>query len=104
MAWEFLKYAAGEEHAKLLSKFSPSLLSRSAFMKERDGVSLEPFYKFRASPDARPLLGAHYLVYNAFHFALIRELPKAVAGEQSIDEAIGAIARAMEEAELQIPR
>jgi hypothetical protein len=38
------------------------------------------------------------------HFALIRELPNAVAGEQSIDEAIGAIARAMEEAELQIPR
>ena len=85
-------------------KSSPFLLSRSSFMKEKDGVSLEPFYKFRANPDARPLLGAHYLVYAAFDQALIRELPKAVAGERTLDETIEAIARAMEEAELQIPQ
>jgi ABC-type sugar transport system, periplasmic component len=104
LAWEFIKYAAGEEYAQLRSKSSPFLLSRSSFMKEKDGVSLEPFYKFRANPDARPLLGAHYLVYIAFDQALIRELPKAVAGEQTLDETIEAIARAMEEAELQIPQ
>jgi multiple sugar transport system substrate-binding protein len=104
LAWEFLKYAAGEEYAQLRSKSSPFLLSRSSFMKEKDGVSLEPFYKFRANPDARPLLGAHYLVYAAFDQALIRELPKAVAGERTLDETIEAIARAMEEAELQIPQ
>jgi multiple sugar transport system substrate-binding protein len=103
LAWEFLKYAAGEEFAQLRSKSSALLLARSSFMKEKDGVNLEPFYKFRANPDARPLLGAHYLVYHAFDQALNRELPKAVKGQQSLDETIEAIARAMEEAELQIP-
>jgi multiple sugar transport system substrate-binding protein len=103
LAWEFIKYAAGEEYAKLKSKSSVYLLSRSTFMSDKDGIDLEPFHKIRANPDAKPLLGAHYLVHMAFDQALDRELPKAVAGEQSIDDTIEAIARSLEEAELQIP-
>jgi multiple sugar transport system substrate-binding protein len=102
LAWEFIKYAAGEDYAKLRSKSSVQLLARASFMTEKDGVNLEPFYKVKTNVDAKPLLGAHYEVYGAFDQALQRELTKAVKGEQSIDETIEAIAQTLQEALLKI--
>lgn len=104
LAWEFIKYVAGEDYAKMKSKSSPHLLARSSFLTEKDGIGLEPFHKAKANPDAKPNLGARPEIYSAFISALSEELPKAALGEQTLDETIDSLWSTLQEVIIKIQR
>ncbi|WP_231570976.1 ABC transporter substrate-binding protein [Gordoniibacillus kamchatkensis] len=46
-AWEVVKYINSDEMARIQSKSSTELLARTAYMKEKDGHNLEPFYTLK---------------------------------------------------------
>ncbi|MFC5403724.1 ABC transporter substrate-binding protein [Cohnella soli] len=51
-AWEFLKYANGEQLAKTSAKSSPSLSARTAFKNEAEGKNIDAFYALKANSQA----------------------------------------------------
>lgn len=98
-AWEFIKYVCGEDYARASSKSNELLLSqqlllsRSGFMKEYEGVSLEPFYKLKAkllkrSSDWEKLPDSFF---NDFATILGRELELVIKGHKSLDEALAVV-------------
>ncbi|MBP1907124.1 multiple sugar transport system substrate-binding protein [Paenibacillus turicensis] len=98
-AWKFIKYVCGEEYAEASSKSSElllgqqMLLSRTGFMKEYEGISLEPFYKLKAkllkrSSDWGKLPDSFF---NDFATILGRELELVKKGQKSLDEALAAV-------------
>ncbi|QMV41151.1 ABC transporter substrate-binding protein [Cohnella cholangitidis] len=89
-AWEFLKYANGEQLAKTSTKSSPSLSSRTAFKKEMDGKNIDAFYALEANSQ---LLLQSLPEGFADSFAKLAsgEIKKAVEGTRSIDEVVRTI-------------
>ncbi|WMT41969.1 extracellular solute-binding protein [Paenibacillus sp. D2_2] len=95
-AWEFIKYVCGEDYARASSKSNELLLgqqlllSRSGFMTDYEGTSLEPFYQLRSkllrrSDDWYKLPDQFF---NDFATILSRELELVEKGQKSLDEAI----------------
>lgn len=91
-AWEFIKYVCGEEYARASSESNELLLgqqlllSRSGFMKDYEGISLEPFYplksKFpRRSDDWYKLPDPFF---NDFAAVLSRELELVKKGKNPL--------------------
>lgn len=98
-AWEFIKYVCGEEYARASSESNELLLgqqlllSRSGFMKDYEGISLEPFYplksKFpRRSDDWYKLPDPFF---NDFAAVLSRELELVKKGQKSLDDAVATV-------------
>lgn len=98
-AWEFIKYVCGEEYARVSSKSNELLLgqqlllSRSGFMTDYEGTSLEPFYQLRSkwlrrSDDWYKLPDQFF---NDFATILSRELELVKKGQKSLDEAIATV-------------
>ncbi|MBB6692383.1 extracellular solute-binding protein [Cohnella xylanilytica] len=90
-AWEFVKYVNSEDFARVKSKSSASgdLLSRTAFNKEADGVSLEPFYKLEPAADMTTGLENSPGNFYGILSQLVDEQLKAVIDDKkSIDEAM----------------
>ncbi|WP_227011428.1 hypothetical protein [Paenibacillus lutimineralis] len=98
-AWEFIKYVCGEDYARVSSKSNELLLgqqlllSRSGFMTDYEGTSLEPFYQLRSkwlrrSDDWYKLPDQFF---NDFATILSRELELVEKGQKSLDEAIGTV-------------
>lgn len=98
-AWEFIKYVCGEDYARASSESNELLLgqqlllSRSGFMKDYEGISLEPFYplksKFpRRSDDWYKLPDPFF---NDFAAVLSRELELVKKGQKSLDDAVATV-------------
>ncbi|GIO14861.1 hypothetical protein J19TS2_44160 [Cohnella xylanilytica] len=88
-AWAFIGYLGGDAHAKLKSRSSNQLLSRTSHQKELvPGKSLEPFYSFRADSQADPYMGVDPRVYSSFAKIIDGKLKHAVLGEVSVEEAL----------------
>ena len=98
-AWEFIKYVCGEDYARASSKSNELLLgqqlllSRSGFMTDYEGTSLEPFYQLRSkwlrrSDDWYKLPDQFF---NDFATILSRELELVEKGKRSLDEAIATV-------------
>ncbi|MCM3042552.1 extracellular solute-binding protein [Paenibacillus motobuensis] len=98
-AWEFIKYVCGEDYARASSKSNELLLgqqlllSRSGFMTDYEGTSLEPFYQLRSkllrrSDDWYKLPDQFF---NDFATILSRELELVEKGQKSLDEAIATV-------------
>ncbi|CAM3737857.1 extracellular solute-binding protein [Cohnella lubricantis] len=90
-AWEFIKYITGDDYARVNAKSSPSgeLLARTAYIRDSDGVSLEPFYKLApADPASTGLENTP----DSFQMQLVEllsdEMDKLIAGDESVDEAL----------------
>ncbi|MCM3699802.1 ABC transporter substrate-binding protein [Paenibacillus macerans] len=98
-AWEFIKYVCGEDYARASSESNELLLgqqlllSRSGFMKDYEGISLEPFYqlrsKFPSHSDDWYKLPDQF--FNDFAAILSRELELVKKGQKSLDEAIATV-------------
>jgi len=98
-AWEFIKYVCGEDYARVSSKSNELLLgqqlllSRSGFITDYEGTSLEPFYQLRSkllrrSDDWYKLPDQFF---NDFATILSRELELVEKGQKSLDEAIATV-------------
>lgn len=91
-AWEFLKYANGEQLAKTSSKSSPALSSRTAFKNEADGKNIDAFYNEKINEQA--LLQENSLPQGfaqSFEEMAAGQINQAVQGSQSVDDALKAI-------------
>ncbi|MCM3631271.1 extracellular solute-binding protein [Paenibacillus glycanilyticus] len=88
-AWEFLKYANGEQLAKTSSKSSPALSSRTAYKNEADGKNIDAFYNEKINEQA--LLQENTLPDGfaaSFETMAAGQLDQAVQGTQSVDDAL----------------
>lgn len=89
-AWEIVKYINSEEMARIKSRSTAELLTRSTYMVERDGKSIEAFYKLK--PITTNLYEGFENLPNAFNmqfYSLLNEQLKAVVEEgKPIDEVL----------------
>jgi multiple sugar transport system substrate-binding protein len=89
-AWEFVKYVNSDAFAKMKSKSSyGNLLSRTAHNADKDGRSMEPFYKLE--PKAN--LNSEYTkaptsFFGAFSTLVKSEVDAVMADKKSVEDAI----------------
>ncbi|PWV98685.1 multiple sugar transport system substrate-binding protein [Paenibacillus cellulosilyticus] len=91
-AWEFLKYANGDQLAKTSAKSSPTLSSRVAYKTDLGGRNIDAFYTDKVNEQS--LLQAETLpagFANSFAEMAAGQINKAVDGTQTVDEAVKAI-------------
>lgn len=95
-AWKFVSYFNGDTYAIATSKVwrHGAMPSRTAYLKDMEGRSLEAFYALRLDPDAPRGDGkipqSFYLPYEVL---AKKELQDAYDGRQTIDEALKNIQR-----------
>jgi multiple sugar transport system substrate-binding protein len=89
-AWEFLKYANGEQLAKTGSKMSPSLSARTAFKNEAEGKNMDAFYALGVNEQI--LLQTFPTGFaNSFAAMVSDQVKKIVDGTQTVDQALKTI-------------
>jgi multiple sugar transport system substrate-binding protein len=91
-AWEFIKYISGDEFAKIMSRSQTSggMLSRTAYVKDKDGHNLEAFYKLK------PISGTLYQDYQklpqtffqSFQPLAEAELTEVLNNKKTLDAAL----------------
>ncbi|MEK8130836.1 extracellular solute-binding protein [Paenibacillus filicis] len=95
-AWKFVSYFNGDTYASATSKVwrYGAMPSRTAYLKDMEGHSLQAFYALRPDPDAPKGGGkipqSFYMPYEAL---AKKELQDAYDGRQSIDKALKTIQR-----------
>jgi len=91
-AWEFVKYANGEQLAKTNSMSSPSLSARTAHKKEMQGKNIDAFYALAANEQS--LLET---LPNGFAVSFAQmaseQIKKTVDGTQALDDTLATIQR-----------
>lgn len=88
-AWEFVKYLNSDDYAKIMSRSTQQLLSRTGYIKDKDGHNMEAFYKLKADTD---LYKGYEKIPQNFHQAINQivdeELKPVVEGKKSLDEVL----------------
>ncbi|AFH60042.1 hypothetical protein B2K_04785 [Paenibacillus mucilaginosus K02] len=102
-AWEFVKYINSEEMARVKSKMDEGrLLSRTAYVKDKDGRSLEPFYKLgvseKVTEQATEAAAVPVSFYSEFSRIGGQEVGAVVDGKKTADEALAAMQNGLQEA------
>jgi len=87
-AWEFIKYANGEQLAKTNAMSSPSLSARTAFKKQLDGKNIDAFYALGANQQSLLQVLPEGFA-NSFAQLASGEIKNVVEGSQSLDDALG---------------
>lgn len=91
-AWEFLKYANGEQLAKTSAKSSPALSARPAYKNDASGKNMDAFYNEKINEQA--LLQENTLpegFAQSFETMAAEQIDQAAQGGQSVDDALKAI-------------
>jgi multiple sugar transport system substrate-binding protein len=96
-AWEFVKFVNSEEFARIRSKLSlpGTLLSRTAFIPDIDGMSMEPFYKLEPSSRSKGLDIGRF--NRLFASVMDDEFQQVLDGKKSIEEALAEMERQAQE-------
>ncbi|MFD0694640.1 ABC transporter substrate-binding protein [Paenibacillus sp. GCM10027628] len=99
-AWEFVKYINGDEFARVMSKSSQNLQTRTTYAKEKDGHNLEPFYLLKPNPNNiykgfEKLPGGFY---QPFSTLANQEIQAVMDGKKSADDALKTIQEKGQEA------
>jgi len=89
-AWELVKYINSDAFAKLKSKSNNgNLLSRTQYIAEQDGRSLEGFYKLEPKASTNnEYTKAPISFFGAFSGIVKTEVDQVLADKKSIDEAL----------------
>ncbi|NEW08041.1 extracellular solute-binding protein [Paenibacillus sp. SYP-B3998] len=89
-AWEFVKYINSDEYARVMSKSSQGLMTRTAYAKEKDGHSLEPFYLLKPNPNS--IYKGYDKIpsgfYQPFTTLANQEIQAVLDGKKTADEAL----------------
>lgn len=89
-AWELVKFVNGAEMAKALSKtYNGTLPSRTGYLKEYDGKSLEAFYMLKVRETAKKWGNDHVPepFFRLFVEPLRTEMQAVIENQKTIDEA-----------------
>ncbi|MGG0813473.1 extracellular solute-binding protein [Paenibacillus alvei] len=89
-AWELVKLVNGAEMAKALSKtYNGTLPSRTGYLKEYDGKSLEAFYMLKVRETAKKWGNAHVPepFFRMYVEPLRAEMQAVIENQKTIDEA-----------------
>lgn len=89
-AWEFLKYANGEQLAKTGAKSSPALTSRTAYKNEASGKNIDAFYSLAVN-DQSLLQALPAGFVDSFAQLASDNIVQAVNDQKTVDEALKAI-------------
>ncbi|MBA2939899.1 sugar ABC transporter substrate-binding protein [Paenibacillus sp. CGMCC 1.16610] len=92
-AWEFIKYINSDEFARVMSKSSSSLMTRTTYSKDKDGHNLEAFYLLKPNPD-KNYTGLEKIpssFYQPFTLLANQEIQAVIDGKKSADEALKTI-------------
>lgn len=89
-AWEFLKYANGEQLAKTSSKSSSALSSRTAYKNDASGKNIDAFYALAVN-DQLLLQSLPKDFVDSFGKLASDYIVKAVEGTVSVEEALKSI-------------
>ncbi|MEK8126511.1 extracellular solute-binding protein [Paenibacillus filicis] len=93
-AWEFIKYINGEEMARLMKNIDQGgMSSRTAYVKEREGRSLEPFYMLKMN-ETSLYKGMEKLpqdFYMQFTQLATTEIQAVIDNKKTADEALKVI-------------
>ncbi|MFB6366362.1 ABC transporter substrate-binding protein [Paenibacillus elgii] len=90
-AWELVKFINSEEIAKLLTKSEDgTLLSRTAYVKEREGRSMEPFYMLKMSEHSLYKNSSKIPsgFYQSYYELAENEVISVVEGKKSAEDAL----------------
>ncbi|QGQ94070.1 extracellular solute-binding protein [Paenibacillus psychroresistens] len=91
-AWEFIKYLNSDEFAKIISRSTQQLLSRTSYIKDKDGHNFEAFYKLKADTD---LYKGYEKIpqnfYQVFNQIVDEEMKLVVESKKSLDEVLPTI-------------
>ncbi|WP_186438420.1 ABC transporter substrate-binding protein [Cohnella terricola] len=92
-AWEFVKYINSDGFAKLKSKSSyGNLMSRTKHNPDKDGRSMEPFYKLEPKANTNSeYMKAPSKFFGAFSGVVKQEVDAVLADKESVEEALKAI-------------
>lgn len=92
-AWEFVKFTSGSEMAHARSRtMTGSLPSRTGYLKEFKGKSMEPFYMLKAQHNS--IWMNEYVpfpFFGMFNKTLEGELQAVIDNKKSVDEAAAAL-------------
>jgi multiple sugar transport system substrate-binding protein len=89
-AWEFVKYINSDAFAKLKSKSSyGNLMSRTAYNADKDGRSMEPFYKLEPKANTNnEYTKAPTSFFGAFSTIVKDEVDAVMTDKKSVEEAV----------------
>ncbi|MGG0813468.1 extracellular solute-binding protein [Paenibacillus alvei] len=88
-AWEFVKFASGPEMAHARSRtMDGKLPTRTGYLKEFKGKSMEAFYMLKAK-EGNNMWGnvSRFEFYRVFNKTLMEELQAVIDNKKSVDEA-----------------
>ncbi|WP_284645805.1 ABC transporter substrate-binding protein [Paenibacillus silviterrae] len=98
-AWEVVKYINSDEMARIQSKSSTGLVTRTKHAKEQNGRSLEPFYLLKPSEQLyKDTEKIPQGFYSTFMGTANTEIQSAIDGKKSIEDALQAMQQKGEEA------
>ncbi|QJD87390.1 ABC transporter substrate-binding protein [Cohnella herbarum] len=89
-AWEFVKFVNSDEFAKMKSKSSNgNLLSRTEHNADKDGRSMEPFFKLEPKANTNSeYTKAPTSFFGAFSTLVKAEVDAVMADKKSVEEAV----------------
>lgn len=98
-AWKVIEYFNGDEAAKVTMKTAPDNLStRKSFMNDKEGRSLEAFYKLSRDERSSSFYPDVPLNFYTFYETLVvEEIDAAVKGKQSVEDTVKSIQKRAQE-------
>ncbi|MEW9700994.1 ABC transporter substrate-binding protein [Paenibacillus sp. SI8] len=102
-AWELIKYINSDEFARVMSKSSQNLQTRTTYSKEKDGHNLEPFYMLKPNPNSiyKGYEKMPMSFYQQFNNLANQEVQAVLDNKKSADEALKTMEEKGQEALLQ---
>ncbi|WP_042166850.1 ABC transporter substrate-binding protein [Paenibacillus gorillae] len=90
-AWEFIQFANSEYLSKLKSKSDFLLSSRTGQVKEKNGHSLEPFYKLNFKQEFTKPDKNHQLFLREYGALKTKQFKEVLEQKKTLDEALNTI-------------
>ncbi len=88
-AWELVKYINGDEYARIQSRTVQNLLTRTAYIKDKDGHNLSAFYKLKPDPDRyKSMQNIPNSFFQAFYVMANGEITAVLDGKSTLDDAL----------------
>jgi multiple sugar transport system substrate-binding protein len=86
-AWEFIKYLNGDEFARIMSHSTQQLLSRTSYIKDKEGRNVEALFKLKADTS---LYQDYANLPRSFSLSQIvdDEMKPVLEGKKTLDEVL----------------
>ncbi|CAK4825944.1 unnamed protein product [Aphanomyces euteiches] len=98
-AWEFVKYLNSDDFARVMSRSTQQLLSRTSYIKEMEGHNLNAFFKLKADTNPyQDYAKIPPMFYQTIMQLIDNEMKPVLEGKKSLDEVMPLIQSKAQEA------